>query len=219
MFDFPKVVASLEEVPARFQGAYSVGETGFVLADELADRLDVSALKSALEKERGAAREAEAELKGWRALGDRPEAVAGRLEQAGMLEAEAAARAEAAAGAGRAAMLADVAAAVEAAGGFAELLMPHLKARLDWQDGAAVVLDEAGTPRDGMGVDDLIAELRDSQLYGRAFRPSGAQGFGLAAHQAAGDTGIAATRGQMSVAEKAAFIAAQGHSAYLALPL
>lgn len=75
MFEFPTELETLNDVPEAYQSLYAESETGFVLDPGLAEKLDVSGLTSALEKERNAAQAAEKELKLWRQLGDEPQVV------------------------------------------------------------------------------------------------------------------------------------------------
>jgi hypothetical protein len=81
MFDFPKTVDDLSTVPDIYQGLYGPAEDGFALDPALAEKLDVTGLTSALEKERKSAAALEKELRLWRQIADDPEAALTRSQE------------------------------------------------------------------------------------------------------------------------------------------
>lgn len=195
MFDFPLRVDSLDAVPEAYRPLYGEAEAGFALDGALAQRLDVSGLTSALEKERKAARDAEKAL---RTADERHAADAARLR--GALERH----------------LADSAAtaAVAAARGEPALLLPHVRPALavveDGDDFAVRVLGGDGEARrrdDGefLSVGDLVEELRRSPVFGRAFEASGLTGSGTPPTGAAGGTPGAFTLTREEARDPAAY--------------
>ncbi len=224
MFDFPTGVESLDAVPEPYRALYAEGEGGYRLDGALAQRLDVSGLTSALEKERKAAREAERQLKAWTALGRGPDEIAGliaaqdealardaerkgewdrlKAQIAGRHQAEMAERdaalARMRAGLERQLVDAAVSAEVAAQKGATALLLPHLRGQLrlveDEAGGFAVrVVDHAGEIRaDARGqplsVKELVAELRQSEAFARAFDGTGTSGGGMPPNALSGGT-------------------------------
>lgn len=199
MFDFPLTVTDLGEVPGPYRSLYQPGEgeeVPYALDPVLAEKLDVSGLVSALEKERGAAQGFEKELKAWRSLGPDPEAARAALTAALAADYEAKlAEKEAAI----AALHAENGAfyietrATEALlkeGGSVELLMPHIRAQvaLETEPGASrpmirilgrdgeVRRDANGAP---MTLEALVSEMRSSPVFSRAFAPTGQRGSGM----------------------------------------
>jgi hypothetical protein len=82
MFEFQHTLEILDEVPQNYRALYSKGDDGkFTLDADLAKRLDVSGLTSALDKERKANKASGGLLAGWKALGETPEAVQERLQE------------------------------------------------------------------------------------------------------------------------------------------
>lgn len=84
---------------------------------------------------------------------------------------------------------ADATAAIAAAKGVPALLLPHVRAAVkvieDGGDFKVQVVDAAGNPRvNGKGeflsIADLVSEMRQSDVFGRAFEPSGTTGGGAA---------------------------------------
>lgn len=186
----PATVDRLEDLPEAVREHYVATEDGRFRLD--ADGVeDVAGLKSALEKERAARKALKAELAA------RDEAGAGDAEAVPDDASEPEAEPEpAAAPDPRQAALearlvdAEARAALQAARGVPELLLPMLRDRLsvaeDGAGGLAVrVLDEAGKPQrreveDGayLTVADLVEGLRADPVYGRAFDGSGKGGSG-----------------------------------------
>ena len=198
MFDFPNDVTDLSKVPEQYRGLYQPGEEGYTLDPLLAEKLDVSGLLSALDKERGNAQGFEKELKAWQALGPDPETAWASRQKA--LTAEFteqfdAVLAEKDAEITRLKELnADfliTARATEAllkAGGSVELLMPHIRAAVTLveEEGAPSlrIIDIDGSLREKaegvpLTVEDLVAEMRSSPVFARAFNPTGSKGSGM----------------------------------------
>jgi hypothetical protein len=198
MFDFPNNVTDLSEVPELYRSLYQPGEEGFTLDPLLAEKLDVSGLLSALEKERGNAQNFEKELKAWQALGPDPETAWANRQKA--LTAEfteqfdaiiAEKDEEIARLKERNADFLITTRATEAllkAGGSVELLMPHLRAAITLveEEGAPVlrIIDTDGAFREksegvAMTIEDFVAELRSSPVFARAFNPTGSKGSGM----------------------------------------
>lgn len=86
--------------------------------------------------------------------------------------------------------------AIAGAKGVPELLLPHVRqsVKVVEEDGkfVAKVVDRAGTPRIGdakgapMTIDQLVGEMRESEVFGRAFEGTGASGSGASNKQAGG---------------------------------
>lgn len=78
--------------------------------------------------------------------------------------------------------------AIAAQKGVPELLLPHVRSQVKVieEDGrfTTVVVDKSGNPRIGdaggqpMSIAQLVSEMRQSEIYGRAFEASGATGSG-----------------------------------------
>lgn len=73
--------------------------------------------------------------------------------------------------------------AIAKAGGFPELLLPHVIGRLRLDDDRVTVVNEQGQTRvkdkgAAFTLDDLVAEFRASDTFSVAFRASGASGSG-----------------------------------------
>lgn len=185
MFDFPVDIDDLTDVPEQFQPLYMSAEAGFQLAPELAAKLDVSGLRSALEKERNAAQAATRELAGWRQLG--PDPATAQASQAAAAEAEA--RIVELEARNRQNLITHKATeAVLKGNGSPQLLLPHMQ-------GALTVVEEAGQSllrvlasdgslretADGawMTADDLVDEFRGSPVFARAFDPPQRRGSGM----------------------------------------
>lgn len=85
------------------------------------------------------------------------------------------------------------------------------------KDGNVKIADAKGTPMDIKG---LVAEMRGDPEYGRAFDASGNTGTGKAPTTPSNGTGGTGQlkRGQMTVRQKADYIAEHGQEAFLKLP-
>lgn len=116
--------------------------------------------------------------------------------------------------------------------GAAELLLPHVKARVrvrrDGDKFIREVLDEKGNPRiaDAQGnpftVKHLVAEMRESPTFGLAFKGSGASGSGAGGSSGrpsgGGGAGAPKHRGDFpNTAAQAAWINSNGYDAYMKL--
>lgn len=198
MFDFPEKVTQLTDVPDPYRTLYHPAEEGFTLDPALAEKLDVSGLLSALEKERDNAQGFEKELKAWRALGPDPESAWAEKQKA--LAAEFTEQFDAILAAKDAEIngLKDANAefliitraseALVKAGGSVDLLMPHLRAAVTVvEEGGQVrlrVIDSDGSFREKaegvpMEIADLVSEMRASPVFARAFDPTGNRGSGM----------------------------------------
>lgn len=179
---------------------------------------DTSGLKSALQKERKEREARERQVKAWERLGKSPEEIEELLEaqrkadeekatKAGEWEklraqmnekhqAELAKKDEALAAMRRRleAELVDAkaVAAIAAAKGVPELLLPHVQRHVKVDDDFNVlVVDAKGDPRvnskgEPLTIADLVSEMRQSDLYGRAFEGSGQTGSGKQPDKAGG---------------------------------
>lgn len=197
----PAIADRLEDLPEAVREHYAATEDGRWRLDAEGVE-DVAGLKSALEKERAARKALKAELAGREAAGDGDAVGDAAGDAAGEPEQEAATDAtvgspsvEEPVADPRLAALearlidAEARAALQAARGVPELLLPVLRDRLavadDGAGGLAVrVLDDAGAVRrrEGSGdfvtVADLVEGLRADPVYGRAFDGSGKGGSG-----------------------------------------
>lgn len=121
-----------------------------------------------------------------------------------------------------------VAAAVAAAKGARELLVPVILPRLKvevGEDGSVVekVLNERGEARlspkpnstDPMTLEELVEELRAHAVYGRAFEANTGSGGGASR---SGPGGAGLKRSAMTTKDKTEFIKQHGQDAFLALP-
>lgn len=205
------IVDSLDTIPEPMRASYVAHEGKFRL--DLDGYEDPANLKSALQKERDAAKAATKQAKAWADLGKSPEEISAMLAKAAQ-EEEAALK-----GAGqwdklKAQMLdqhkaeigkrdealtksrarlerhlvdAQAVAAIAAHKGVAALLLPHVKAAVkvveEGDELVVRVVDAAGNPRvnakgEFLGIADLVGEMRQDVIFGRAFEPSGATGGG-----------------------------------------
>ncbi|MFC3072357.1 hypothetical protein [Shinella pollutisoli] len=116
--------------------------------------------------------------------------------------------------------------AIAEAKGSVDLLLPHVlnATRTVEKDGKfeVEVVDRNGNVRiDGKGnnmdIKGLIAEMKASEVFGRAFEASGQSGSGKLPGNGGGDRGQL-KRSQMTNADKANYIAEHGQEAFLKLP-
>lgn len=118
-------------------------------------------------------------------------------------------------------------AALAEAKGSVELLLPHVRAHTRVKeadgkftvevvdkDGNVKIADAKGAPMDIKG---LVAEMRQSETFGRAFEASGQSGSGKQPGNGTGGAGQL-KRGQMTNAQKAEYIGQHGQEAFLKLP-
>lgn len=204
-------VDTLDDVPENLRSLYSEADGKFRLAVDGIE--DTAGLKSALQKEREAARNAEKQAKAWMALGKTPEEIAALVDaqrkadedralkggefdklKAQMVEQHKTelAKKDTTVAAMRGHLerfLVDAQAttAISELKGVPALLLPHVKAAVkvvDDGDAFAVrVVDANGNPRvNGKGeflsIRDLVDEMRQNEVFGRAFEPTGATGSG-----------------------------------------
>lgn len=207
----PFTVDAIDAVPEAQRSLYKESNGKFVL--DVDGYEDPVGLKSALNKEREAAKNATKQAQQWASLGKTPE------EIQALVEAHAEAERQKLSKGGefdklkqqiidqhktelgkkderistltksleRRLIDADATAAIAAAKGVPALLLPHVRASVkvieDGGDFKVQVVDAAGNPRvNGKGeflsISDLVGEMRQSEVFGRAFEPSGATGGG-----------------------------------------
>lgn len=134
------------------------------------------------------------------------------------------------------AMRTDVArAAISNAKGSADLLLPHVLDRTQFVEEKdaegkptgqfkVVVVNEKGAPRIGdsqgnpMTLDQLVAEMKSNESFGRAFEPEGKGGTGSQTGSTASTGTVTSKKDFKSSSEKAAFIRENGSEKYLELP-
>jgi hypothetical protein len=118
-------------------------------------------------------------------------------------------------------------AALAEAKGSVDLLLPHIRsaAKVVEKDGgfAVEIVGPDGSPKvnskgDTMTIKELVAEMRNSEVFGRAFDATGQSGTGKVPG-GSGGTGGALKRSQMSAVEKGEYISKHGQEAFLKLPL
>lgn len=206
------IVDSIDTLPEAQRTLYAKTEDGKFRLD-LDGYEDPAGLKSALDKERKAARDAVGLSKAWKELGKTPEEIqeliearkrdeADKLTKAGEWDKLRAQMTEAHNGVlskrderegkltkqiERHLVDAAATAALASAGGNAELLLPHVKARTkvieDAGDFVVRVVDAGGNPRvDGNGeflsIKDLVSEMRQSDVFAPGFKAPGTTGGG-----------------------------------------
>jgi hypothetical protein len=114
--------------------------------------------------------------------------------------------------------------AIAAEKGVPELLLPHVQRQTrlkETDDGKFIVevIDAAGNVRIGdangnpMTIAQLVAEMKSSAVYGRAFEATGSGGSGGGHDNGGSNTGTKKAK-DMSVAEKTAFIEKHGVEAW-----
>lgn len=241
------VVDSLDALPENVRDLYQQDGEKFRL--QLDGYEDPVGLKSALQKEREAAKQAQKQASAWAQLGKTPEEIQQLLEaqrkaeedkavkggeweklKAQMLEQSAKEREtlEAKLKAKDSAIErylidAQATAAISELKGVPALLLPHVKAavKVVEEDGefAVRIVDAQGNPRvnskgEFLSIKDLVSEMRQSEVFGRAFEASGTTGGGAQGGGNGGNTGKKTlTRGQfdaLSAAEKMAHMKAGG---------
>jgi hypothetical protein len=216
----PLIVDTLDSVPETIRANYVAAENGKFRLD-LDGYEDPAGLKSALEKERKAARDASRQAQQWASLGKTPEEIQALVEAQRQAEEDKAAKggewdklkaqmhqahqAELSKREEREATLkrslerrlvdADATAAIAALKGVPALLLPHVRAsvKVIEEDGEFVarVIDQAGNPRvNGKGeflsISDLVGEMRQSEVFGRAFEATGTTGSGASSSAGTG---------------------------------
>lgn len=204
-------VDTIDEVPENLRSLYAEKDGKFSLAIEGYE--DPAGLKSALQKEREAARTYEKQAKAWTALGKTPEEIAALVDAQRKAEEEKAMKGgefdklkaqiieqhkvEIAKKDGTLTAMrghlerflvdAQATTAITELKGVPALLLPHVKAAVkvieDGEAFAVRVVDANGNPRvNGKGeflsIRDLVDEMRQNEVFGRAFEPTGTTGGG-----------------------------------------
>jgi hypothetical protein len=208
----PLLVDDLDTVPEALRDNYKPADGGKFRLD-LDGYEDPAGLKSALDKERRAAKDASKKASAWETLGKTPEEIQAlldaqaqaehkRLSEAGefdklksqMLEQHKSelAKKDSETKALRNRLeqhLVDAAgvAAISAADGSAELLLPHVKAKVkvieEGGDYAVRVVDPSGNPRvnaqgEFLSIADLVSEMRQSDTFAPCFKAPSTTGGG-----------------------------------------
>lgn len=118
-------------------------------------------------------------------------------------------------------------AAIAAAKGVPQLLLPHVQRHMkvveENGEYVAQVVDAKGDPRiNGKGepltVADLVAEMRQSEIFGRAFEASGQSGSGKQPGNGGGGAGATKKSDFKSEKDRAAWVEKHGFDAYRGLP-
>lgn len=99
--------------------------------------------------------------------------------------------------------------------GSADVLLPHIKSRLTYQDGKLAVLDADGKPS-ASTVDELANEIRNDKRFAPLIVASMADGGGASGSRGGGAATL--KRSQMTPAQKREFIEKNGQEAFLKLP-
>lgn len=242
-------VDDLDGVDEGLRGFYVEKDGKYQL--DVAGVEDTGGLKSALQKERASRSELEKQTKAWASLGKSPEEIAELVKAAEQAETTKAEKAgewdklKAQMNDSHAKAIADkdneignmrkalethlvdaqATAAIAAAKGVPELLLPHVKSHVKVSDEngnyTVAVVDAKGDPRvNGKGepltIADLVEEMKQSEIFGRAFEGSGHSGSGKLPSNAGG--GTTTKRSQMTASDKADFIEKHGQEAFLKLP-
>jgi hypothetical protein len=215
----PFQVESIDAVPEAQRSLYKETNGKFVL--DVDGYEDPTNLKSALQKEREAAKTATKQAQAWAALGKTPDeiqALEQQTKEREQLESKLKAKDSAIE---RHLVDAQATAAIAAAKGVPALLLPHVKASVrvveDGGEYVVRVVDAAGNPRvdakgEFLSIADLVGEMRQSEIFGRAFEPTGTTGSGA---QGGGSGGTGKVMKQSAIdamkpAERAKFFASGG---------
>lgn len=99
--------------------------------------------------------------------------------------------------------------------GSADVLLPHIKSRLRYEDGKTVVLDTEGKPS-ASTVDELANEIRNDKRFAPLIVASMADGGGASGSRGGGAATL--KRSQMTPAQKREFIEKNGQESFLKLP-
>lgn len=237
----PFSVESLDNVPENLRELYAETDNGYRLNVDGYE--DPSNLKSALQKEREAAKKYSRELEGWKKTGKSPDEIADLLLQAEKADEDKAknagewdklkdqlmekhnrelsTREEALKGMKSTLesylVDAQAASAISEHKGVTQLLMPHVKAAVKVidEDGQykVRVVNDRGEPRindkgEYMTINELVSEMRQSEVYGRAFESSAKAGSGAnpAGGSSGGSSGIKSLADAKTPAEKAEYV-------------
>lgn len=179
---------------------------------------DTSGLKTALQKERGEREKLEKQVKRWQKLGKTEDEIAALVEERARAEEEKAAeagqwdklkaqmnekhqadlqQADEKVSAMRKRLEAELIdakaiAAIAAAKGVPELLLPHVQRHVKVDDNFNVqIVDAKGDPRvngkgDPLTIPDLVEEMKQSETYSRAFDGAGMNGAGTGPNNTGG---------------------------------
>lgn len=99
--------------------------------------------------------------------------------------------------------------------GSADVLVPHIKSRLKYEDGKLAVLDNEGKPS-AMTPDELSKEIASNKAFAPLIVATHATGGGASGSKGAGGANL--NRASMSPAEKREYIDKHGQESYLKLP-
>lgn len=244
-------VDTLDGVDEALHSLYTPKDGRFVLDVDGIE--DTSGLKKALDAERKRADAEAKQAKAWKTLGKTPaeieellesqrKAEEDKLNKAGEWDklraqmnekhqAELAKKDEALGGMRKALerhlVDATATAAIAAADGVPDLLLPHVQKHVrvieDNGEFSVKVVDAKGDPRvnakgDLLAIADLVSEMKTSDIYGRAFKGSGQSGSGTPPGPGGGGTLPNKRRSEMSSKERADFVDTHGLDAYKALP-
>lgn len=120
-------------------------------------------------------------------------------------------------------------AAIAGAKGVPDLLLPHVQrhVRVVEENGEfqVRVVDAKGDPRvngkgDPLSIPELVAEMKSTEIFGRAFEGSGQSGGGMPPANGGGGNPQVKRRSEFkNERERAAFVDAHGVDAYNALPI
>lgn len=237
------IVDTLDDVPEALRGEYVEKDGKFHLGVDGLE--DTGGLKTALQKERADRAAYEKQVKAWQGLGKTPDEIkellaaqekadedkATRAGEWDKLKAQMNEKHDAALRAKdetitamRARLNAELVdakavAAIAAAKGVPELLLPHVQRHVKVDDEFNVqVVDGKGDPRVGakgepLTIADLVAEMKASEVFGRAFEGSGQSGSGTQPNSAGGAGGNGGVPKSWAEAktdeEKAAFLKAK----------
>lgn len=206
------VIDKIEDVEEPFRALYEAKDGKFHLKVDGIE--DTSSLHSALRSERASRANLEKKVKAWESLGKSDEEIKTLIAQAEKDEEDKAKKAgefdklregmatqhakdlkakdDVVASMKKSLVRylvdAQATAALAAAKGSADLLLPHVQrnVRVVEESGEYVVkvVDAKGEPRfngkgEPMGIADLVGEMRQSDIYGRAFEGSGQSGSGM----------------------------------------
>lgn len=118
--------------------------------------------------------------------------------------------------------------ALEKHDAYVDLLLPHVRSHVRTiQDGQgrrkAVVVDDDGDRRvngsgEDMTIEELVVEMRDSEVFSAGFKPSGKGGGGASADGGGATGKVRSKKDLTDRSAKLAFIKEFGDEAYLALP-
>jgi hypothetical protein len=116
--------------------------------------------------------------------------------------------------------------AIAAQKGVPDLLLPHVQRHVKVDENFNVlVVDAKGDPRvngkgEPLSISELVAEMKSTETYGRAFEGTGHSGGGTPPNNGAAGTahGVKRRSEFKSERERAAFVDANGLEAYEALP-